>query len=93
MKKKHAVVGFMLLFLCSLFFIDVNILGEIKEDIDLKNEIIETVEKSDEIDINQITNFEWDKMYIFTPYSNPKDILRADRISTRNSLYISIEYK
>ena len=49
MKKKHAVVGLMLLFLCSLFFIDVNILGEIKEDIDLKNEIIETVEKSDEI--------------------------------------------
>ena len=91
MKKKHAVVGFMLLFLCSLVFIGVNLSGKIKEDVDLKNEIIETVEKSDEIDFNQITNFEWDKMYIFTPYSNPKDILREDGISTRNSQF-NIEY-
>ena len=91
MKKKHAVVGFMLLFLCSLVFIGVNLSGKIKEDVDLKNEIIETVEKSDEIDFNQITNFEWDKMYIFTQYSNPKDILREDGISTRNSQF-NIEY-
>ncbi len=81
----------MVLFLCGLVFIGVNNLNKIKEDVALKNAIIETVEKSNEIDFNQITNFEWDKMYIFTPYSNPIDILREDGISTRNSQF-NIEY-
>ena len=91
MKKKYVVLGFSLLFLCSIVFICVNRLNKIKEDVALKNTIIEATDKSNEIDFSQITNFEWDKMYIFTPYSTPKDILSQDGISTRNSQF-NIEY-
>lgn len=91
MKKKYVVVGFMLSFLCSLVFIAVNRLNKIEEDVSLKNAIIKTIEKSNEIDFSKITDFEWDKMYIFTPYSSPKDILSEDGISTRNSQF-NIEY-
>lgn len=91
MKKKYVVVGFMLSFLCSLVFISVNRLNKIEEDVSLKNAIIKTIEKSNEIDFSKITDFEWDKMYIFTPYSSPKDILSEDGISTRNSQF-NIEY-
>lgn len=87
MKKKYVVIGFILLFLCSLVFWGINKSNKTKEDVALKNVIIETVEKSNEIDFAKITNFEWDKMYIFTPYSIPKDILNNDGISTRNSKF------
>ena len=46
------------------------------------------INKSNEIDFDKITNFEWDTMYVFTPYSNPKDILEKDNISTYNSSFI-----
>lgn len=87
MKKKYVVIGFILLFLCSLVFWGINKSNKTKEDVALKNVIIETVKKSNEIDFAKITNFEWDKMYIFTPYSIPKDILNNDGISTRNSKF------
>lgn len=87
MKKKYVVIGFILLFLCSLVFWGINKSNKIKEDVALKNVIIETVEKSNEINFAKITNFEWDKMYIFTPYSIPKDILNNDGISPRNSKF------
>lgn len=87
MKKKYVVVGFILLLLCSLVFMGINKSTKIKEDVPFKNVIIQTVEKSNEIDFAKITNFEWDKMYIFTPYSIPKDILNKDGISTSNSKF------
>lgn len=84
MKVKY-VVGFTLLLLCGLVFLDGCKSSEIKEDVALKNIIIETVQKSKEIDFTKITNFEWDKMYVFTPYSMPKAILNKDGISISNS--------
>ena len=84
MKAKY-VVGFTLLLLCSLVFLSGCKSSKIKEDVALKNIIIETVQKSKEIDFTKITNFEWDKMYVFTPYSMPKDILNKDGISISNS--------
>lgn len=87
MKKKYVVVGFILLLLCSLVFMGITKSNKIKEDVPFKNVIIQTVEKSNEIDFAKITNFEWDKMYIFTPYSIPKDILNKDGISTSNSKF------
>lgn len=87
MKKKYVVVGFIFLLLCSLVFLGVNKSNKIKEDVALKNSIIKTVIKSNEIDFAKITNFEWDKMYLFTPYSIPKDILNKDGINTSNSKF------
>lgn len=85
MKKKYFVAGFILLLLCCLVFIDVSKSNRIKEDVALKNLIIETVKKSNEIDFARITNFQWDKMYVIPPYSIPKDIFKRDGIHTSNS--------
>lgn len=87
MKKKYVVIGFILIFLVSIL-LGINKSNEIKEDVALKNIIIETVQKSNVIDFDKITNFEWDTMYVFTPYSNPKYILEKDNISTYNSSFI-----
>lgn len=83
MKKKY-VVRVIILFLCSLVFLGIYKSNKIKEDVALKNSIIKIVEESKEINFAKITNFEWDEMYIFTPYSNPKEILKKEGIKTSN---------
>ena len=95
MKKKYVyvLVGFILILLSSIVLLDVNKSNETKEtkeDVALKNVIIEIVQTSNEIDLAKATNFDWDTMYVFTPYSNPIDILIKDGISTYNSRF-SIE--
>jgi len=88
MKKKYIAIGLILILLGCILLLEINKSNEIKEDVALKSIIIETVQKSNEIDFDKITNFEWDTMYVFTPYSNPKDILEKDNISTYNSSFI-----
>lgn len=88
MKKKYVAIGFILILLGIILLLWGNKSNEIKEDVALKNIIIETVKKSNKIDFDKITNFEWDAMYVFTPYSNPKDILKEDNISTYTSSFI-----
>lgn len=85
MKKKYFVIGFIILLLLgSTILLGINNSYAMREDVDLKNLIIETVQRSNEIDFTKITSFGWDDMYIFTPYSKPKDILQENNISTYN---------
>lgn len=37
---------------------------KVKEDIELKNEVIKVVQSSKEIDFSKVTNFEWDEIYL-----------------------------
>jgi beta-lactamase regulating signal transducer with metallopeptidase domain len=62
----------------------------LKEDTALRNTIIETLKKSNGIDFAQIGSFDWETMYIFTPYSNPKSLLMEEGVTTYNSRF-SIE--
>lgn len=91
MKKKYFAIGFIIVLLGSIVLLGINKSKVIKEDVALRNVIIETVQKSNEIDFAKITNFEWDTMYVFTPYLHPKDILKEEGISTYNSDF-NIEY-
>lgn len=85
MKKKYFAIGFIIfLILGSTILLGINNSYVMKEDVDLRNLIIETVQRSNEIDFSKLTNFRWDDMYIFTPYSKPKDILQENNISTYN---------
>lgn len=59
----------------------------VEEDVILRSLIIETVQRSKEMDFAKLTNFEWDTMYVFTPYSQPKDILQEDNIIAYNSRF------
>lgn len=89
MKKKYFTIGFIiiLLLLSSTVLLGINNSYVVKEDVALRNLIIETVQRSNEIDFTELTNFEWDTMYIFTPYTNPKDILEEDNITAYHSKF------
>lgn len=91
MKKKYFIIGFTVVFLVSIVLLGIKKSKVIKEDVALRKIIIETVKKSNEINFAKITNFQWDTMYVFTPYLQPKDILEEDNISTYNSDF-NIEY-
>lgn len=84
MKKKY-IIGFIILLFCSILSLLVLKLSRFTEDTSLKNNIIETIQTADEIDFNKITDFDWDKLYIFTPYSIPEDVLKQDGIHSRKS--------
>lgn len=40
----------------------------------LENKLKEAINTNTEIDINELTNFDWDECYVFTPYYPPKAI-------------------
>jgi len=42
--------------------------------VNLENKLKEAVNTNTEIDINELTNFEWDECYVFTTYYSPKVI-------------------
>lgn len=63
-----------------------------EEDVKLRNHIIKAIEQSDRIDFAKITDFSWDMMFIFPPYSIPIDTFKLNRIKSNNSNY-SIEYR
>jgi hypothetical protein len=85
MKKQYIIIGVIFLSILTTLLIMFYKLNYVTEDEKLKNQIIETVNISESIDFSKITNFEWDTMYIFTPYSKPEDILNADRVKSYNS--------
>ena len=90
MKKKYIIPGLIFIMILTTLFIVFRRSEHIDEDVKLRNQIIETIKKSDSIDFAKIANFEWDTMYIFTPYSTPEDILKADGVKSYNSNF-SIE--
>jgi len=42
--------------------------------VNLENKLKEVVNTNTEIDINELTDFEWDECYVFTPYYSPEAI-------------------
>lgn len=83
MKKQYIITALILIIFIVLY--NLNKLTYINEDVNLRNQIIETVKHSESIDFPKIANFEWDTMYIFTPYSKPEDILNVDGVKNYNS--------
>lgn len=91
MKKKYVVGSLILIILmCALLFGWFKF-NQVNENISLKNKIIEKTKVSDTIDFSQITDFKWDTMYIFTPYSKPENILKEDGVKNYNKNF-NIEY-
>lgn len=88
--KKHIIIIILIMIsICiGVLFKSSRIL---KEDVKFKNQILEFINKSDSIDFNTITNFKWDNIYVFTPYSDPKDILKKDEIKSYN-LDFNVKY-
>ncbi|MGL5753355.1 MAG: hypothetical protein ACRCXT_22615 [Paraclostridium sp.] len=91
MKIKKIVLGIILLILVGYIGISYYNSKQVSEDVALRNEIIKEVSSSEEIDFSKIDNFSWDKMYIFTPYSDSRRILAKDNVRNYND-DMSMEY-
>lgn len=60
---------------------------KLKEDSELRNIVMEKLEKESSMDFKEITTFDWDKLYVFTPYSNPKKSLEEIGIKVNSSSF------
>ena len=63
-------------FLCLLFLLLVGCNEDIQRNIDLEKSIqtIATDKNTSEIRLKPLTNFKWNKAFLFTPYSTQSDI-------------------
>jgi hypothetical protein len=59
----------------------------ISEDTALRHKIVDTIKQSGHVDFSEVTDFEWDTMYIFIPYSNPNNIFKDDGVKSYNSIF------
>ena len=93
MKKKSIVMilALALTILIGYIWWEYYNLHKVKEDFELKNEVIKVVQSSKEIDFSKVTNFEWDEIYLFTPYTDSKEILKKDGVKRYNSK-LNMEY-
>ncbi|WP_392485942.1 hypothetical protein ACER0A_014280 [Haloimpatiens sp. FM7315] len=57
----------------------------VKENLVLKNEIIQEMKKNKSVDFSKITNFDFEFMYVFTPYSVPEKVFNEDKVKCYNS--------
>ena len=89
MKKYFVMLGLFILILLFCvgilvlsIFIEEGIFSSFKlpEDLELKEKMVSVISESDIIDFNDITDFEWDEMYIAFPYISPKDVLKKGNI-------------
>lgn len=95
MERKSLCIGLALGIGCLSLFAIINALfyhfTHITMDAHLQNSIETTIETDSAIDFSKVTDFDWDTLYVFTPYSSPNEILNEDDIITFNSNF-SIEY-
>jgi hypothetical protein len=85
--KKFVIIGIIFIVMLAMLFTVFRRSKDINEDAVLRNHIIEIINQENSIDFNNITNFEWDTMYLFTPDSIPKDIFKMDDIKEYNSTF------
>ena len=90
MKKKYLVVGLIFIIILLSMFINFRKSRKISEDTALRHKIVDTIKQSEHVDFSEVTDFEWDTMYIFIPYSNPNNIFKDDGVKSYKSRF-SIE--
>lgn len=87
MKKKYLIVGLIFIIILLSMFISFRKSRKISEDTALRHKIVDTLKQSGHVDFSEVTDFEWDTMYIFIPYSNPNNIFKDDGVKSYNSMF------
>lgn len=87
MKKKYLIVGLIFIIILLSMFINFRRSRRISEDTALRHKIVDTIKQSGHVDFSEVTDFEWDTMYIFIPYSNPNNIFKDDGVKSYNSIF------
>lgn len=78
MKRKIGVLSLLVIVLAiTFFFFQGNSSIDAKSRSELEANIVTSVKNNPrEIDFNKVTNFKWDKMYIFVPYTTDEEITK-----------------
>ena len=99
MKNKKTILYSIIILLVLIIsvWIIYNANEKIIENSSLKNKIETLVEAKNGndntviIDFKEITNFNWDKLYILTPYTYPKDYAKQQNIEGMNLINTDIQ--
>lgn len=93
MKKKNIIMILMLILILLIGCISLRYYNtsKIKENTKLKKQIIKIVQNSKQIDFSEVTNFKWDTLYLFTPYTDTNKILKKDGVKKYNN-ELDMEY-
>lgn len=88
MEKKNLCLKLALGTGCISFLVLLNTtlhnVAYLQMDAALQQNIKTAISTNSTIDFSQVTNFDWDTLYVFTPYSSPTEIFDADNILTFN---------
>lgn len=82
MKKCYVITLVIFAVFFGMLLIAENRPIKMAEDSALKKVIVNKAEKSKSINFAEITDFEWDYMYVLPPYSVPKDVLSRGGVDT-----------
>jgi hypothetical protein len=80
MRKKYVSYFILIVFLLSYGFY-------IRNASTLRNKVINTIKQSETINFSEVTDFDWDKLYIIQPYSDVNTLLKKDGINSPNEDY------
>lgn len=93
MKNKSRIIIFISVLAIFIGYISWEFykLDRVDVNVELTNKVLAVVKSSDYIDFSKVTDFEWDTMYIFKPYSDATNILKDNDVRNYNTLF-SIEH-
>lgn len=89
MKNKSRIIIFISVLAIFIGYISWEFykLDRVDVNVELTNKVLAVVKSSDYIDFSKVTDFEWDTMYIFKPYSDATNILKDNDVRNYNTLF------
>lgn len=92
MKLRYLKITLVILSLILFGFIVYLRMNRFKEHELLKKKITDQIQENDRLILEELTNFEWDKLYVFPPYSNPSKTLEAEGFKKTNHRFLVENY-
>jgi hypothetical protein len=82
---RKTYISYFILIVLGIFLLSYGL--RIRNSSRLKNKVINTIKQSETINFSEVTDFDWDKLYIIQPYSDVNTLLKKDRINSPNKDY------
>jgi hypothetical protein len=83
MRKTY--ISYFILIVLGIFLLSYGL--RIRNSSRFKNKVINTIKQSETINFLEITDFDWDNLYIIQPYSAVNTLLKKDGINSLNKDY------
>jgi hypothetical protein len=82
---RKTYISYFILIVLGIFLLSYGL--RIRNSSRLKNKVINTIKQSETINFSEVTDFDWDKLYIIQPYSDVNTLLKKDGINSPNKDY------